>query len=75
MEPRKLERTKEPGIYKRGNLYVVVYRDGFGSNANGGRRDTDGSEEREGEAASRLQDGRDAKRISTKIVAVYATAV
>jgi integrase len=30
MESRKLERTKEPGIYKRGSRFVVMYRDGFG---------------------------------------------
>jgi integrase len=27
MKTRKLERTKHPGIYKRGNRYVVIYRD------------------------------------------------
>ena len=27
---RPLEQTKEPGIFKRGNRFVVVYRDGFG---------------------------------------------
>jgi hypothetical protein len=27
MESRKLERTKEPNIYKRGSRYVVQYRD------------------------------------------------
>ena len=30
MESRKLEKTTEPGIFKRGNRYVVMYRDGFG---------------------------------------------
>jgi integrase len=30
MESRPLVKTKEPGIYRRGNRYVVVYRDAFG---------------------------------------------
>jgi len=30
METRKLVKTKHPGIYQRGNRFVVMYRDGFG---------------------------------------------
>jgi integrase len=30
LNTRKLEKTKEPGIYKRGNRYVVMYRDASG---------------------------------------------
>jgi integrase len=30
METRKLLKTKHPGIYQRGNRFVVMYRDGFG---------------------------------------------
>lgn len=30
MKTRELEKTKHPGIYKRGNRYVVIYRDGTG---------------------------------------------
>ncbi len=29
-ETRKLVKTREPGVYKRGGRYVVVYRDAFG---------------------------------------------
>lgn len=29
-QSRPLERTSEPGIYKRGNRYVVMYRDAYG---------------------------------------------
>lgn len=29
-ETRKLVKTSKPGIYKRGNRYVVMYRDGYG---------------------------------------------
>lgn len=30
MKSRPLEKTKDPGIYKRGNKYVVIYRDPVG---------------------------------------------
>ena len=57
MAAAKMERTRHPGIYKRGSRYVVIYRDGSGRQHKESARNLDSARALKAKRATQVADG------------------